>query len=88
MRKMEGNTGDEVATIAGEIAQPVSLRFDPNRYRAELDSFDLTEEQKRELMAALWEIMCRFVQLGFSVDVCSALLGDETPAIPSSDELR
>ena len=88
MRKMESNTGHEVATVAEEIDRPVSFQFNPERYRAELDGFDLTEAQKQEMLATLWSIMCSFVEIGFSVDVCSALLGDDTPAIPDSDQLR
>lgn len=88
MRKMEGNTDHRVATIAEEIARPVSFQFDPARYRAELDAFDLTDAQKNEMLATLWSIMCGFVELGFSVDVCTALLGDDMPTIPDTSELR
>ena len=59
--------------------------FDPAKYRAEVDAFDITEEQKQELLLILWSIMRSFVELGFNVDVCSALLTDNT--IPIDTEL-
>ena len=77
----------KVADIGQEINQPTAFQFDPDRYRAELDEFEISEDEKQALMATLWDIMCRFVELGFSVDVCTALLGDAS-TIPADNELR
>ena len=87
MSNMESNIGRKHADIGQEITRPVSFQFDPARYRAELDKFDLTEDEKNALLSTLWDIMCRFVELGFSVDVCTALLNDIS-SIPDDDELR
>ena len=72
--------------IGQEISQPASLQFDPTRYLAELEEFDITEAQKHELLQTLWSILCSFVDLGFSVDVCTALLGNDD-TIPADDDL-
>lgn len=37
------------------------------RYGAELTEFEISEDQKKELLIALWSIMQGFVDLGFSV---------------------
>lgn len=73
--------------IDGGATRPASLNFDPAKYRAEVDQFDITEAQKLELLNTLWSIMRSFVELGFTVDVCAALLDDNNP-IPGDDELR
>ncbi|MEX6633428.1 hypothetical protein [Hyphococcus lacteus] len=51
--------------------------FDINHYLAMAQEFEMSEDQKRELLLILWDIMRRFVELGFGVDSIS-LLGDET----------
>jgi len=53
---------------------PASLDLDASKYNAELEDFDMTEDQKRELLETLWSIMRSFVELGFSVDVCGELM--------------
>ena len=63
-----------------------SLPFDPARYRAELGTFDLTEAQQHELLLTLWSIMRSFVELGFTADICTALLNGFDP-IPAGDEV-
>lgn len=55
------------------------LQFDPAKYTAEIDRFDITEVQKQELLLTLWSIMRSFVELGFTVDVCGALWDDPSP---------
>lgn len=67
------------------ITQPGGLQLDPARYRAEVDLFDISEEQKRELLATLWSIMRSFVELGFTVDVCAALMDGLAPAPGEGD---
>ena len=71
----------------GEAMRPASLSFDPSKYRAEVDQFDITEAQKQELLITLWSIMRSFVELGFNVDICAALLADHSP-IPLDEQLR
>ncbi len=42
--------------------------FNPDDYLADLEAFDLSEAQKRELLQTLWNIMCAFVDIGWGVD--------------------
>lgn len=43
-------------------------------YLADLSDMDLSEAQKVELLQVLWSIMARFVQMGFSLDLCGQLV--------------
>ena len=52
-----------------------ALEPDPERYRAALAEFDLTEAQETELLQTLWSIMRTFVEMGFSADVCGHVFG-------------
>jgi hypothetical protein len=54
--------------------------FDPGKYRAELEGFDLTREQEDELLKVLWSIMYSFVQLGFDVKNCGQIFRSFTQA--------
>ncbi|BBK42780.1 hypothetical protein STVA_28000 [Allostella vacuolata] len=58
-------------------AVPPALELDVERYRGDLAGFDLNEDQQRELLETLWSIMRSFVELGFTVDVCGQVFGDE-----------
>ncbi|WAP67688.1 hypothetical protein [Jiella pelagia] len=67
------------------------LELDADAYMSELDGFDMTEAQKRELLQTLWSIMRSFVDLGFEVDICAAVFGDnyllpeaDSPSVDSS----
>src|SRR5687768_1412362 len=51
-------------------SMPSALELDHEKYMAELSAFDLTENQKRELLETLWKIMSDFVDLGLSVNIC------------------
>lgn len=42
--------------------------FDAERYLPLIDEMEITEEQKREFLGTLWNIMVAFVDLGFGVD--------------------
>lgn len=56
-------TDSEAATSA---TRPV-ITFDYERYAHFLEDDDLTDEQKRELLETLWNIIVNFVSLGFGV---------------------
>lgn len=43
------------------------IEFDYERYAHHLDELDLTEDQAREILTALWEIMVQCVDLGFGI---------------------
>lgn len=59
---------------------PHTLRIevDFERYAHFLDDSDLTEEQKRQLLQAAWEIVVGFVDLGFGVDAVQAACGQKS----------
>ena len=69
----------------GQAVRP-ALQFDPAKYAAEIDQFDITEAQKQELLLTLWSIMRSFVELGFTVDVYGALWDDPSP-VPDDAEV-
>lgn len=67
-------------------ASPTSpLALDVARYREHIGGLDLTEEQERELLTALWNILVTFVDLGFGVEsvqrVLPELVGPASEAI-------
>ena len=86
MGDIEVNNSFKRASNDEHTTRPASLQFDPAKYRAEVDGFDITEEQKQELLLTLWSIMRSFVELGFTVDLCGALLNDPI-SIPNNSDL-
>jgi len=52
---------------------PGELAMDADKYRDELADLDLTEDQVDELLAVLWDIMRRMVELGFSAEICGSI---------------
>jgi hypothetical protein len=46
---------------------PRALTFDAQEYLHFLEDCDWTEDQKREFVEALWEIILGFVDLGFGI---------------------
>lgn len=44
------------------------VRFNPEDYFEHLEGMNLTDEQAREVLSALWDIMVQFVDLGFRVE--------------------
>ena len=46
---------------------PREIQVDVERYQALLDHPDLSDEQRREILEALWLLVMTFVDLGFSV---------------------
>ena len=57
-------------------AKASSPAFDAGKYRADVSEFDLTDEQATAFLEALWSVMCGFVELGISYDVCGQLTGE------------
>lgn len=45
-----------------------------DEYREYLDEFEITEDQKTELLSTLWWIMVSFVDMGFGVDAVQRCL--------------
>ena len=48
--------------------------FDPSEYMDELSEFDMNEEEKEELLRALWQVMNTFVAIGFGQDSAQHIL--------------
>lgn len=53
---------------AGNHRYP-TLTLDTERYQAMLDAPDLSENQKRELIETLWQVVVGFIDLNF--DICT-----------------
>lgn len=51
-----------------------TLALNPQDYTDELANLDLSEDQAREMLEVLWQIMSQMVQLGWGVDSVSLLL--------------
>lgn len=64
------------------IAERIAVRS--AKYRAAVDLFEITDEQKDDLLLTLWSIMRSFVELGFNGDVC-AVLSNEPAMIPNDE---
>ncbi|MEM6537374.1 MAG: hypothetical protein AAF668_06550 [Pseudomonadota bacterium] len=61
------NNGDlNKACREQSLARP-SVGFEYERYAHFLDEADLSQDQKREVLQALWNIVVGFVDLGFGV---------------------
>lgn len=54
-------------TAAEQVGRSSFLEFDPDKYLREIESFDLTETQKVELLSVLFQIMRGMVDLGFDL---------------------
>jgi hypothetical protein len=58
-----------------------TLTVDVEKYQAMLDGSGLTEEEKKQVLEALWSIIVNFVELGFEVhplqEVCGKNLAVE-----------
>ena len=52
---------------------PGELTLNADKYRRELAGLDLTDEQADEMLAILWDIMRRFVELGISTEICGSI---------------
>lgn len=48
--------------------------FNPEDYLQDLKEFDLSEDQKRELLQTLWTILCTFVDIGWGVETVQLFL--------------
>jgi hypothetical protein len=60
--------------MGAPLPVPPVLALDLNKYRAEIEDFQITDEQAEELLRTLWSIMSAFVELGFSVNICERIL--------------
>lgn len=64
------------------------MRCEPDIYREDIASLNLTREQEDELLQTLWEIMRTMVEIGWGVDTINSLLpelfdnADQSPENP------
>ncbi len=58
------------------------MKFDPSRYRHHVDGWDLTEDQKLDLMQWVWTAMDSFVDRAFGTSPEQTLLGISRTALP------
>lgn len=83
-----------ITTISRSPASAVTVDYD--LYAHYLDDADLTEDQKREVLQAIWNIIVEFVSLGFGVHpaqqveiACGKLFESAAKAaIPEPDALE
>lgn len=66
-------------------APSATPELDAGQYLPLLSEFELTDDEARELIAALWSIMRACVELGIRVDVCGELGMDVVPVYPSGE---
>ena len=73
---MDANNGDleTLCLTPGEERKP-SVEIDVAKYQAYLDDPALSEDQKEEIIKALWSIMVAFVDLGFGVHPAQEVCG-------------
>ncbi len=54
------------------------LQFDPTSFKSELTDFDITEEQRIEILTILWDMMLICADMGWGVEptqiICTELI--------------
>lgn len=66
-KKQQANANNSNRESGGEENSHGVITVDYERYAHFLEDSDLTEEQKREFLQTLWNIIVNFVDLGFGV---------------------
>ncbi len=74
---MNEHDEDQGFRFALNAAAKPSLGIDTAKYQAYLDDPALTDDQKEEIVQALWGIIVAFVDLGFGVHPLQEVLGQE-----------
>lgn len=59
---------DEEENQACVVPQACAAKFDPGEYMEYVEDFELSEEQKIELLKTLWEITAAFARWGYGID--------------------
>lgn len=62
--------------------------FDIDAFIGDFDDFDMTEDEKREVLYALWEIMCRFVEIGHGLDSHSLAMNEPANCEQTQENAR
>ncbi len=50
----------------------LALMIDYDKYLSQLEEWDVTEDQKREFISALWYLLLAFAELGFDIHPAQA----------------
>ncbi len=78
----------ETLTPNPDYPPPPKLNLED--YNSDLEGFDLTPEQQKELLETLWNIMVSFTDLGFGSDTVSlalrAICGEELADFPLDEQ--
>ena len=80
---------DVLPRLVRDDASRPAITVDYERYAHFLEDADLTEDQKREFLQALWSIIVNFVDLGFGVHPLQQACGkldDNGPKTPTSGQ--
>lgn len=65
----EGKKNEITITNGAEVTKDwPALQLDVEYYQAFLDDEDITDEQKKELIETIWNIVVTFVDLGFGIE--------------------
>ncbi|MGR9088247.1 MAG: hypothetical protein ACU841_14415 [Gammaproteobacteria bacterium] len=83
--ELELNDAETLPACAPENRMIGTPPLDVNKYQSHVEDFDLTEEQKLELLETLWSIMTAFVDLGFGADAVQYIFRDTGPNSLNSD---
>ncbi len=62
---------------AQNTGRPLSVGIDVEKYQSYLDDVDLSDEQKKELLEALWMIMRTFIDIGFGLHPLQQVLPED-----------
>jgi len=47
--------------------KPLTLKLDTEAYLSQLDDWDITEDEKSQLLDALWGVLVSFAEIGFEI---------------------
>lgn len=70
---------DKEPTQSMDESRPPALTIDWALYETYLEDSDLSEEDKRAFIEALWSIMVRFVDMGFRLSPVQEICGEISP---------
>ncbi|MEM1086968.1 MAG: hypothetical protein AAGH90_04510 [Pseudomonadota bacterium] len=74
------------ATGLGSPVTPnPAIELDLEKYLEAFEGMDLTPDQEAEILKALWEIMCRFVELGWGLTPSTLAEADSQECGQSAD---
>jgi len=77
----EGNKLNDLNNLAASLGGSriaskaySNLALEPDQYRADLEEFNMTQEQENELLQVLWNMMSTMVEIGWGVDTVQIIL--------------